>query len=224
MKALKIIIFFIVVLTGCSNKYVAAREEGLIDREWSVLDAKIVGKDNVGFTLNLNVQDFVEVKDSVKLRKLFESRRRKVGFYKVLGGCAIAGCAALASAGSVLSWANNPSDDIFLKLAWGYGIVGGIGALYFIISGSSDFAKSNREKPYYTKKNIMCKNSIPLRDEEVEIMLEKTDFGKIYYTDENGNIELKMNEIIPEPTEADSTINLIIQYEEMVDTLDVRLR
>ena len=114
MKAMRILVLFVIVLSGCSNKYVAAREEGLIEREWSVLDTEIRGQYNVGLVLNLHVKEFVEVRDSVKLRKLYESRRKRIGRYKILGGCAIAGCATLASSITAYSWMVNP-EDIFLR-------------------------------------------------------------------------------------------------------------
>ena len=60
-----VIFLLVIVLSGCSNKYIESSEKDLIDREWSVLDAEIVEQDNVGFTLNLKVKDFVEVRDSV---------------------------------------------------------------------------------------------------------------------------------------------------------------
>jgi hypothetical protein len=48
------------------------------------------------------------------------------------------------------------------------------------------------------------------------------DFEKEYYTDEYGNVKLKFDEIIPESTEADSVLDLIIRYYELVDTVEVR--
>jgi len=150
----KTMILLIIVLSGCSNKYVTAREEGLIGREWSVLDAEILGRYNIGLILNLSVKDFVEVKDSVKLARLYKSSRRRIGTYKVFGGCAIAASATFASFNSAFAWLNDPSEDIFLTLAWCYGIVGGVGALYFISSGLADFSKSDRAKPHYILKRI----------------------------------------------------------------------
>ena len=54
-------------------------------------------------------------------------------------------------------------------------------------------------------------------------MVENSDFKKTYWTDKNGNIELKFNEIIPESTVDDSMFNLIIQYEELFDTVNVNI-
>ncbi|MEJ2354853.1 MAG: hypothetical protein P8Y62_03000, partial [candidate division WOR-3 bacterium] len=203
-KDFKVTILFVFIgfVSGCSDKYIIAREKGLIDREWRVLDAEILGPYDVGLVLSLKVKEFVEVRDSVKLAEFYESERREVGRLKILGGCAIAGCAALASAGAMFSWLNDPSG---LNFAWFYGIVGGVGTLSFIISGISDLSKSDRAEPYYIKKNVICKNSKPLRDYKVKIMLENTNSEKTYYTDENGNLELKFDEIIPESTEVDST-------------------
>jgi hypothetical protein len=219
-KIVIVIIFFILVF-GCSNKYAVARDEGLISREWNALDADIVEQDDVRFSLDLQVKDFVEVKDSVKLMELYESERRRVGSSKILGGCAIAGCATLASACATLAWANNPSDPNF---AWFYGIVGGVGALAFIVSGVSDVVRFERTESDYIRKNIICKNSTPLRNSEVKIMLKNINSEETYYTDENGIIQLKFDEIIPEPTEKDSIIDIIIQYKELVDSVNVEIK
>ncbi len=223
MKTLKIIFLFIIVLSGCSEKFVAAREEGLIGREWSVLDTEILGQYNVGLVLNLNVKEFVEVRDSVKLAKLYGSRRRGIGKYKISGGCAIAGCTALWIGCATMSYAYNPYDGFETLVAW-LGGVGGIGALCFISSGLTDFVRYDREGPYYIKKNIICKNSTPLRDNKVKIMLKKTNSEKTYYTDNYGIIKVKFDEIIPEPTEKDSIIDIIIQYKELADTVNVEFR
>jgi hypothetical protein len=61
-----------------------------------------------------------------------------------------------------------------------------------------------------------------LRDYKVKIMLENTNSEKTYYTDENGNLELKFDEIIPESTEVDSTFSLIIEYGDLIDTVKVK--
>jgi len=55
-------------------------------------------------------------------------------------------------------------------------------------------------------------------------MLKNTSSEKAYYTDKNGNIKLKFDDIIPEPAEADSVLNLIIQYEELIDTVNVEVK
>jgi hypothetical protein len=222
MKTLKILILF-VILSGCSNKYLESSEEGPIGREWRVLDTDILGQYNVGLVLELNVKDFVEVRDSVKLAKLYESRKRRVGKYKILGGCAIAGCTALGIGWATMSYAYNPYEEFETLVAW-LGAVGGVGSLCFISSGLADFFKSDKAEPHYIKKNIICKNSTPLRNDEVKIMLRNTSSEKTYYIDKNGIIKLKFDEIIPEPTEADSALSVIIQYENLVDTLDIRLR
>ncbi len=221
MKILNILILFVVLLSGCSNKYVAAREEGLIGREWRVLDTEILGQYDVGLVLNLNVKEFVEVRDSVKLKKLYGNRRRKIGKYKIMGGCAIVGCTALGIGYATLAYSYNPDIEFETLVAW-LGGIGGVGTLSFISTGLVDLFRADREKPYYIKKNIICKNSTPLRNDGVKIMLKNTSSEKTYYTDENGIIQLKFDEFIPEPTEADSILNLIIQYEELVDTVKVR--
>jgi hypothetical protein len=59
--------------------------------------------------------------------------------------------------------------------------------------------------------------------QKIKVMVENSDFKKTYWTDKNGNIELKFNEIIPESTVDDSMFNLIIQYEELFDTVNVNI-
>jgi hypothetical protein len=70
--------------------------------------------------------------------------------------------------------------------------------------------------------NLTERNRTPLRDYEVRIILKNTNSEKIYNTDRKGNLDFKINEIIPEPAEADSVLELIIRYYELVDTVKVR--
>jgi len=78
--------------------------------------------------------------------------------------------------------------------------------------------------PAHVRLDTLCVDRVLLSDEKVKIMLENTNFEKLYHTDEDGNVELKISEIIPEPTESDSILNIIIRYEEMVDSVEVKLR
>jgi len=61
-----------------------------------------------------------------------------------------------------------------------------------------------------------------LSKQKIKISVERLDFAKMYYTDEDGNIELKFDEILPEPTDADSVLSIIMRYYELVDTVRVR--
>jgi hypothetical protein len=230
---LRIVIIFLLVtlMSGCGQKYLDSREEELLDRKilnsWSNLDTKIVAQDYKGISLNVQVKDFIGVRDSLKLKEFYKhgfGRKDtgiKINYTKILIGCAIGGCAVLASSMSAYSWMNDPSDDIYLKLAWCYGVLGGITALYFILDGLVGFSRPKSE-PYYIKKDGICIDSTVTSVDKVKVIVENKNFEKIYYTDEFGNINLKFNEIIPEPAEADSIINLIVRYEEMVDSLKVR--
>lgn len=223
---------FICFVSGCSEKYVGSRDGGLLGEDivesWEKLDVKFIDQDEEGFSLNCQIIDLVEVNDSVRLSISEQQdnsiRKKRVGVYKLLGGCAIAGCATLAAFDAAYGEMVDPAGGSGYNLATCYGVVGGVGALFFIVSGILEFTKSDGAKPYYIRKRQVCIDSTPLRDEEVKIMLEKTVFEKTYYTDKNGNIELEIKDIVPEPTEADSVLRLIVQYEDMADTIDVKFR
>jgi hypothetical protein len=232
MKALKMIVLFFIVLSGCSNKYVELSEEELLREKivdsWEELGVEVVGFGDGAFLLNCQIRDVVKVKDSVRLSYLVRHvnsnnmGKKRSGSFKVLGGCAIAGCAALASASTVYSGlVNDPSNDMYPALAWCYGIGGGIAALYFMVNGFLESGRIEQKKPYYIRENIICENSTLLRNDEVKIMLENTNSEKTYNTDRKGNLDFKINEIIPEPSVTDSTLSLIIRYEEMVDTVEI---
>jgi hypothetical protein len=88
-------------------------------------------------------------------------------------------------------------------------------------AGTKD-SKSVKIMPDHVKTNRLCVDSAVVSIDKVKILVENTDFGKIYWTDESGNIELKFNEIVPEPTEADSVFNIIIQYGDLFGAVKVR--
>ncbi|MBN1695700.1 hypothetical protein JW879_09960 [candidate division WOR-3 bacterium] len=215
-----VIFLLVIVLSGCSNKYIESSEKELIDRERSVLDAEIVEQDNVGFTLNLKVKDFVEVMDSVNSDVVVQHdngiRKKRADIKKTL-----AGCAGLTACWLGVSHIDIPFDEPVYSM-WACGAGLGLISLYFIIKEFSGSGSYNKIEPYYIRKSQKCIDSKSLFYGKVKVFVEESDFEKIYYTDEEGNIELKINEIIPEPTKADSMINLIIRYYELVDTMEVR--
>jgi hypothetical protein len=157
MRTLKIIILFVIVLSGCSEKYVVPSEQELLGENfvgsWKKLEVKVIEQDEKTFYLNCQVKDLVGIRDSVNL-SIFEQkdevRRKKTnGLGKAFTGCVIGGCAVLASAATMYSYGvDHPSEEIYPILAACYGVVGGITSLYFISSGLKEFFESDRAKPY----------------------------------------------------------------------------
>ncbi|MBN1695699.1 hypothetical protein JW879_09955 [candidate division WOR-3 bacterium] len=237
MKALKILILFVVVLSGCSQKYVGLSEEDLADRgvlaSWKELDADIAKRYEEEIFLNVQIKDFVKVGDSAKLKEIYKSefqlkddyaRNIRVGNYSMLGGCAAAGGGCIAGFLNYLFYFD-PSDDVnsYFESAT-YLLAGLIGASCFFANGVLHLVKPYKAAPYYVKDGVICTNSAPLMNEQVKIINKSTDFQKIYYTDEGGDIEFEISKILFEPTEKDTIIELIIQYEEMVDAVDVKIK
>ncbi len=238
MKALKILILFVVLLSGCSKKYLVSTEEELISRKslstWEDLDANVIGRNENSFALNLRVKDFAEVREVFCEKEIYKrGSKQKDGSIKqdaplkFKSACATAGCAGILGFVSFLQVAHTLPD----VGGWGYlsafsFIGGGIGALCFLADGLLQKIDSAdvKVKSVNIKMDTICVDSLLLSKEKVKIMFNDTDFEKEYYTDEDGNIELKFSEIVPEPVGADSIINLIIQYEEMVDNVDVKIR
>lgn len=229
MKGLRILILFIVVLSGCGRKYVEPGEGEMFGREWSVLDAEIVSQDNESVYLNLKVKDFVWVMDSVEPDVAFQQddKIRKKGFdvKRALVGFAVLGCTIPA-----VIWLNNSTGSTAaLEYLMPYAMLGCVagsccitGALVKIHRSAED-SKPVKIIPNFFKVDAFCVDSELLFYGKVKVSSENKSFEETYYTDEDGNLELKFREIIPEPTKADSIINLIIQHEEMVDTVDVKI-
>jgi len=110
MKALKIMILFIIVLSGCSKKYLDSREEEFLGREvlksWKDLRTEIIAQSDESFSLNFQINDLIEVRDSLKLKEVYMRGYERgdgrieqnffLGFFEVIGGCAIVGSCCLA--------------------------------------------------------------------------------------------------------------------------------
>jgi hypothetical protein len=225
MKDLKILILFIIVFSGCSNKYLESSEEGPIGREWSVLEARIVAENEENISLNLQINDFVEVLDSIDSNVEFRldnnKRKNVVDIKRILTGCTLGVSTILASAWSFLSYCNDPSGTS--EYLWGcIALGGGILSSYFILDGFSPYDKFMPVDSYYTHRNQKCIGSEMLFYGMVQVLTENSEFEKTYYTDANGNVELKLEEILPKTTDADSVLNLIIKYKKMADTIKVR--
>ena len=235
MKDLKIIILFIVVLLGCSKRYLARTEEEVLDRKiinsWESLNSKIIEQANHNFTLNFQIKDYVGVRDSVEIIEIYKrGLKKKDGSIKqdnsmscaqVSIGAVIGGCGCLA--GTYFSYMELAHVEL-LDAKTAFEIVSCIiGGTVLTVDGFRQFHESSKAIPTHIREDTVCIDSVSLSKEEVNILVEKTDFGKIYWTDENGDIELKFNEIIPESTVDDSMFNLIIQYEELFDTVNVNI-
>jgi hypothetical protein len=229
MKILRILILFVVLLSGCNQKYLADKEEELGERKWSILDAAIVAQDNENLSLNLKVKDLVGVEDSINIKEIY-----RYGFEQENGGIGKDNSNVFLGLGLGCFGCLMVGYEAFeemMDIKNGFGATGAIGAM-LCLSGClflthdwfPKYDKYKRIDSYYIRKNQKYIKSELLFCGKVKVLVEKTGFEKTYYTDEDGNIELSFDEIIPEPTEADSVLNLIIQYEDLVDTVDVEIK
>ncbi len=228
MKALKIMILFIVVLSGCSKKYLASTEEELIDHRvfssWKELDGKVVGLSDKGFSLGLQVKDFAIIRDHLKLKEVYVRSSGEGGSFMAQLGAVVGfvGCIwGYNYAKSANCWYGEDDkvmEGCMVSCASFFTFFG------FMKRGASRDFESVKIIPDYIKIDTICVDSVSLSEEEVKIMVKNTNFEKLYYTSKEGNIDLIFDEIIPEPTEADSILNLIIRYYELVDTVDVNIR
>lgn len=216
-----IIFIFVVFMFGCSEKYVASREGELFGREWCILNTEIIEQDDEGFTLNLNVKDFVSFgkiyKQGFKEKDGSEHGESLIGFPEIIVGSVFLFHSIYF--GRVLKYLSGDEQGGNL---WWYTAGCTLGGLFLIAALSSQSRKSDETKLPYVPIDKMCVDSVSLLRQKVMILIEESHFEEIYWTDEEGNIELKFNEVIPEPAEADSILNLIIQYEKMFDTVKVR--
>lgn len=228
MKALRILILFVVFLSGCSKKYLVSKEEELIDHKvfssWKELEGRVVGQNDDDVSLGLKVKDFAIIRDELKLKEVYVDSSGKGGdVVKSLLGLSViclgfqGGC-AYAKSGDYYIF---PDDD---KLMGGCLISLASCFLGARIMSDEMFKDSEYVKiiPDFIRIDTLCLDSIPLINDKVKIATGDLDFEKKYYTDEKGNIVLKFEEIIPEPMKADSVLDFIIRYYELVDTVRVR--
>ncbi|MEJ2354854.1 MAG: hypothetical protein P8Y62_03005 [candidate division WOR-3 bacterium] len=233
MKDLKIFILLVVGLSGCSNKYLASREEEFFDRkvlgEWNHMEGRVVSRDEEGFTMGLQIKNFVEIRDSLRLKEVYmrgyEGKDGKIeqnfffGLIEVLGGCSIMGSCCVAGLKAGYDSPDGvPSASVSACLL-PIGIIG----FSIMIDGLPQYVKSIKEMPAYVRLDTLCFARKLFAAEKVKIMLGNTGFIKTYYTDGNSNLEVKFDEIISEPAEADSVLSLIIEYEELADTVEVNI-
>jgi len=220
MKDLKILILFMIVLSGCSKKYLADKEEELGGRRRSFLDVAIVAQDKDNLSLSLKVKDFIVVGDSVKAKEFINREDGRKTDILVASGMAIIYSGLLGSYYYVRSQ-DYLTDEVF-ETGCFISSTSCLTGLAMIVWGGNSRSSDIKSRRDYIKKDTICVDSMIISNSEMEISVEKTNFKKIYWTDEDGNIELSFEEIIPEPAEADSVLNLIIKYEDMVDTVKVR--
>jgi hypothetical protein len=221
MKPLKIIILFVVVLSGCSQKYLADKEEELGGRRRSFLDVAIVAQDKDNLSLSLKVKDFIVVGDSVKAKEFINREDGRKTDILVASGMAIIYSGLLGSYYYVRSQ-DYLTDEVFETGCFisSVSCLGGLAMINWGLNSRSSDINSRRD---FIKIDTICVDSMLIPNSEMEISVEKTNFKRTYWTDEDGNIELGFEEIIPEPTEADSVLNFIIQYEDLVDTVEVNI-
>ena len=222
--------FILFLLFGCSQKYVDDRGRSLEDKiiaSWEELDCSIVARDEQGFSLVVKVKDFIVVGDSVGAGEFYKRRPlNERGAWAFLGSfIGIAGC--LGGIGYGLSdfsldGYNEEKYDRACLISFA-SCLAGAGVAFVGLPNRKKLAKAiPHTAPYFVKGDTVCADSVFLAKEEIKIIVEKTDFEKTYYTDENGNVKLSFEEIIPEPANADSVLSLIIQYYKLVDTVEVR--
>jgi hypothetical protein len=222
-----IVFLFFILFSGCSEKYVGLNDEDLAEREilasWKELDCEIIEQDEKSFSLNCRVKDFVSVGDRQGLSKDYRDNLDKgeggvIPF--ILGG--LVGIGGFVGGGLYSLSDYNYTYDINTGGCWfaaGSCIVGAV----MMYAGTKD-SKSVKIMPDHVKIDTICVDGAVLSDDKVDIMIRDKDFEKIYYTNKNGNIELRFDEIITAPGEADSVLDLIIQYEELVDTVNVKIK
>jgi hypothetical protein len=224
----KTIILFLFFLFGCSHKYVDAEGESLDEQvvdSWEELDCKVVEQDERGFSLGLEVRDIIVVEDSVKSRKLYSREFSEKGPVLPLFGAMIGIVGGIG--GCYYGLHNNISWDGYDKDQFDRGCLisfascfTGAGMMFMGLPNSSK-RKAIKAIPDFIKRDTVCIYSMFLIKQKIKVLVEDTDLEKIYLTDDNGNVELKFDEIISEPTDADSILDLIIRYYEMVDTVRV---
>ena len=219
-KIFKTFILFLLLLFGCSQKYVDAEGVSLDDKvidSWEELDSKIIEQDKSGFSLGFRIWFVVVVDDSLSVIGCAKEGRNVLsllgGFVGCLGG--LGGCLYVLS-GEIEENTIFPSEE---RINQGF-LISGISCFtgfVMMVMGRERGYKVAKPIPNYIKKDTVCADSVSLYGEEVKVTINNTDFEEKYLTDEDGGIELKFDEIISEPAETDLVLNLIIQYEKRGD-------
>jgi len=221
-KIFKTIILFLFLLFGCSQKYADVEVKsfgGKATGSSKQLCCTVVEQDEEAFSLNCKIEYSVIVKDSVKTKEFGRREELKKADILIALGMASIYSGCLGGFYYVKSQ-DYPTDEVF-ETGCFISSVSCLTGLAMIVGGGKRRLTVVESGYDLIKRDTACVDSILLIGQKIKVELEESNFEKIFWTDENGNIELRFEEIIPEPTEADSTLNLIVKYEEMVDTVDV---
>jgi hypothetical protein len=229
MKALENMIILIVFafFFGCAENQLIRSEEELVDREAeplrSELGVRIVSKDEQGLSLSAQIKNIAFVRDSVRVEGLYVHGSKRegsiVGFFGAVMGYAggLGGCFYVKS--QSYDWFPTEGQLGVGCLISGVSCLTGLAIVSEANSRGSEFTKV---LPGFIKTDTVCVDSLVLVKQKVKVLIGNTDLEKEYYTDEYGNVKLKFNEIIPAPTNADSVLDLIIRYYDLVDTVEVK--
>jgi len=220
------LLMLFVLFCGCAADRLLRSKEELAGREAfplrSELGVRVVSRNRQGFSLIAQIKNIAFVRDSLKIEGLYAHGVEKEGDVMALLGMAIGvgGCIGgykYAESGSCLY------DNKFMHgclMSCASVVLGGV----IMNEGSSRGEEFIKVLPGYIKRDTVCVDSMFLIKQKIKVMVENSDFEKYYYTDENGNIELKFDDIIPEPNEADSVFNIIVRYYELADTVNVKIK
>lgn len=217
-KIFKTFILFLFFLFGCSNKY--ADVEGEVVSSWQELDCEIVEQDEQGFSLGVQVKDFISEELSKSYIGSLDKGEEGVIPFLLGSVVAVGGCYGGLRCTNLSDWSSSPrwgEGCIVSAASWAAG-------LSIMKLGASKGAKFVKIIPNVAQVDTLCVDSTAVSVGKLKVLMGNTNFEKMYWTDKNGDSELKFNEIIPEPAETDSVLNLIIQYKEMVDTVDVEIK
>ncbi len=222
-EILKTVIVFLFFLFGCSHKYVDTEGKSLDEKivaSWEELDCRIIEQDEQGFSMNSQIKYMAIIKDSLGVE--WSGRRGgsgKVDILPLLGGLVgyfgcLGGCYYVKS--------QDYLTDKVLETGCFISSISCLAGFTMIVAGSRRSKGAANIKSDFRKADTLCVDSVLLSRQKIKISVEKTGFEEIYWTDRGGNIGLKFDEIIPEPTEADSVLELIIRYEDLADSVKVR--
>jgi hypothetical protein len=228
MKALENMIILIVFafFFGCAENQLIRSEEELIGREASPLrselDVKIISQDDQGFSLAAQIKNIAFVRDSTRMKEFYVRSSGGGEVFVALLGAAVGygGCLIGQNYGKSGDCMHDGGDKLVEGCMISFAsCLGGLGVMTL---GASRGSESIEFMPNYIKIDTVCVDSLVLVKQKVKVLIGNTDLEKEYYTDEYGNVKLKFNEIIPAPTNADSVLDLIIRYYDLVDTVEVR--
>ena len=221
-----IFLFLFFAFYGCAKDHLVRRQESVANRKvlslLSELSVKVFSRDDVAFSLNPQIKDIAFVRDSIKLEEFYVHGSQVEGDIVYILGAAIGFFGCIGGCNSADSYdcfyGNNEEAKKGCLKSCAYVLSAGA-IIYQGRSRANEFIKA---LPGYIKIDTVCVDSMFLVKKKIKVAVEKSDFQKIYYTDEDGNITLQFNDVVPKLSEADSVLSLIIQYEELVDTVEVK--